>query len=146
MKNMKTMKTLNIKDSFKILSFLFAAVLLTACANKITFPTSDVVPAANAVLEIDRNKSDNYELKLEVTNLAEPSRLTPARGNYVVWMVTEKNGTINLGNLRVTKKSKASLETVTPYKPIRVFITAEDTPKAAIPSTQVVLNSEDFKA
>ena len=146
MKELKTKKVLNIKNSFKILSFLFAAVLVSACANKITFPTSDVVPAANAVLEVDQNKSDNYELKLEVTNLAEPGRLTPARGNYVVWMVTEKNGTINLGNLRVSKKSKASLETVTPYKPIRVFVTAEDTPKAVIPGTQVILNSEDFKA
>lgn len=145
MKKLNTKKTLNIKDSFKILSFLFAAVLLTACANKITFPTSEVVPAANAVLEVDKNKSENYELKLEVTNLAEPGRLSPARSNYVVWMVTEKNGTINLGNLRV-KNSKASLETVTPYKPIRVFITAEDTPKAVIPGTQVILNSKDFKA
>lgn len=145
MKKLNTKKTLNIKDSFKILSFLFAAVLLTACANKITFPTSEVVPAANAVLEVEKNKSENYELKLEVTNLAEPGRLSPARSNYVVWMVTEKNGTINLGNLRV-KNSKASLETVTPYKPIRVFITAEDTPKAVIPGTQVILNSKDFKA
>lgn len=144
MKKLNTKKTLNIKDSFKILSFLFAAVLLTACANKITFPTSEVVPAANAVLEVEKNKSENYELKLEVTNLAEPGRLSPARSNYVVWMVTEKNGTINLGNLRV-KNSKASLETVTPYKPIRVFITAEDTPKAVIPGTQVILNSKDFK-
>lgn len=138
-------KTLSIKNSFKLLSFIFAAVLVTACSKKITFPTSEVVPAAEAVLQVDKNKSDNYEVNLEVNNLADPGRLKPSRRNYVVWMVTEKHGTINLGNLKVSKKNKASLETVTPYKPIRIFITAEDTAKAVLPSTQVVLNSEDFK-
>lgn len=143
---METRKeTLSIKKSFKILSFIFAAILVSACSKKITFPTSEVVPAAEAVLQVDKNDSDNYEVQLEVTNLAEPNRLTPSRSNYVVWMVTEKHGTINLGNLKVNKKNKASLETVTPYKPIRLFITAEDTAKAVLPSTQVVLNSEDFK-
>ena len=144
---METKKaTLSMKNSFKILSIIFAAVLVTACSKKITFPASEVVPAAEAVLQVDKNKSDNYEVDLEVTNLADPGRLTPSRSNYVVWMVTEKHGTINIGNLRVSKKNKASLETVTPYKPIRIFITAEDTPKAVLPSTQVVLNSKDFKA
>ena len=143
---MKTRKeNLSIKKSFKILSFIFAAILVSACSKKITFPTSEVVPAAEAVLQVDKNDNDNYEVQLEVTNLAEPNRLTPSRSNYVVWMVTEKHGTINLGNLKVNKKNKASLETVTPYKPIRLFITAEDTAKAVLPSTQVVLNSEDFK-
>lgn len=143
---MKTKKdTLTIKNSFKILSFIFAALLFTACSKKITFPTSEVVPAAEAVLKVDRNKSDNYKVNLEISNLADPGRLTPSRRNYVVWMVTGKHGTINLGNLKVSKKNKASLETVTPYKPIRIFITAEDTPKAVLPSTQVVLNSEKFK-
>lgn len=143
---MKTRKkTLSIKNSFKLLSFIFAAVLVTACSNKITFPTSEVVPAAEAVLQVDKNSNDNYDIDLEVTNLANPERLTPSRRNYVVWMVTEKHGTINLGNLNVSKKNKASLETNTPYKPIRIFITAEDTPKAVLPSTQVVLNSEEFK-
>ncbi|MGB7843541.1 MAG: hypothetical protein WBL21_12160 [Salinimicrobium sp.] len=143
---MKTkINSLPIKNAFKVISFIFIAILISSCSKKITFPTSEVVPAAQAVLHIDRNKSENYEVKLEVTNLADPERLTPSRRNYVVWMVTQKHGTINLGNLRVSKNNKASLTTVTPYKPIRIFITAEDTPKAVLPSTQMVLNSEDFK-
>src|SRR6056297_505255 len=110
---METKKqTLSIKNSFKILSFIFAAILVSACSKKITFPTSEVVPAAEAVLQVDKNDNDNYEIGLEVTNLADPGRLTPSRSNYVVWMVTEKHGTINLGNLKVNKKNKASLETV----------------------------------
>ncbi len=139
-------KTLPIKDAFKVLSLIFAAVLISACSRNVVFPTSEVVPAAEAVLKIDENKSNNYELELKVENLAEPDRLTPSRRNYVVWMVTKKHGTINIGNLKVNRKNKAELETVTPYKPIRVFITAEDGDKVVLPSTQVILDSGDFKA
>lgn len=139
-------KTLPISDAFRVLSYIFAAVLISACSRNVVFPTSEVVPAAEAVLKIDQNKSNNYELELRVENLAEPDRLTPSRRNYVVWMVTKKHGTINIGNLKVNRKNKAELETITPYKPVRIFITAEDGDKVVLPSTQVVLDSGEFKA
>lgn len=138
-------KVLPMKDAFKLLTIIFMAILISACSKDIVFPTSEVVPAATAVLKIDQNKSDNYEVKLEVENLASPDRLTPSRKNYVVWMVTKKHGTINIGNLRVNRKNKADLETVTPYEPIRIFITAEDGDEVVLPSTQVVLDSGKFK-
>lgn len=138
-------KVLPVKDAFKVLSFIFAAILISACSRDIVFPTSEVVPAARAVLKVDMNKSDNYDVNLEVQSLASPDRLTPPRRNYVVWMVTKKHGTINIGNLRVNKKNKADLETVTPYEPIRIFVTAEDGEEVVLPSTQVVLDSGKFK-
>ena len=136
---------LAIKDAFKVLSFLFAAVLVTACSKKIVFPTSEVVPAAEAVLKVNPDDNDNYKIDLEVDNLASARRLTPARRAYVVWAVTERNGTINLGNLNVSDDNDASLKATTPFKPTRVFITAEDGTDVVTPSTQVVLNSDDFE-
>ncbi|SDL26824.1 hypothetical protein SAMN04488034_10311 [Salinimicrobium catena] len=138
-------KTLPIESAFRVLSFIFAAILISACSKDIVFPNSEVVPAAEAVLKIDENSSNNYEVKLVVENLAAPERLTPSRRNYVVWMVTKKHGTINIGNLKVNRKNKAELETMTPYEPIRVFITAEDGDEVVLPSTQVVLDSGKFK-
>jgi hypothetical protein len=137
---------LPIMEAFKVLTYIFAAILISACSRNIVFPTSDVVPAAEAVLKIDENKSNNYEVKLEVKNFADPTRLSPSRKNYVVWMVTNKHGTINIGNLRVNRKNQAELLTVTPYKPIRIFVTAEDGDRVVLPSTQVVLDSGRFKA
>ncbi len=139
-------KALSMKSSFRILSFIFAAILVSACSKKITFPVSEVVPAAEAVLKVDKDSNKNYEIELEVNNLAQPDRLTPARKHYVVWMVSKKHGTINIGSLDINRKSNGKLSTSTPYEPIRIFITAEDNPKPVIPSTQVVLNSGDFKA
>ncbi|MFD0976088.1 hypothetical protein [Salinimicrobium gaetbulicola] len=138
-------KILPVKNAFKPLAFIFMAILISACSKDIVFPTSEVVPAATAVLKIDQNKSENYEIKLSVENLATPDRLKPSRKNYVVWMVTKKHGTINIGNLRVNRKNKAELETVTPYEPIKVFITAEDGDEVVLPSTQVVMDSGKFK-
>lgn len=136
---------LKMKDSFRILSFIFAAILVSACSKKVVFPVSQVVPAAEAVLKVDRDDNNNYGIELEVSNLAGPERLTPARRYYVVWMVTKQHGTINIGNLDINRKNNGELNTSTPYEPMRVFITAEDDPKPVLPSTQVVLNSEDFK-
>lgn len=138
-------KVPSIKDSFRILSFIFAAILVSACSKRVTFPVSEVVPAAEAVVKIERDDNKNYEVELEVSNLAPPDRLTPARRHYVVWMVTKKHGTINIGNLNVNRKNNAQLTTSTPYEPIRIFITAEDDSKPVLPSTQVVLNSGEFK-
>ncbi|HET8753643.1 MAG TPA: hypothetical protein VFM59_04710 [Salinimicrobium sp.] len=139
-------KKLPVKDTFRILSFIFVAILVTACSKKVVFPTSEVLPAAEAVMKVDKNDNNNYVLELEIENMAKPGRLQPARRTYVVWMVTDQHGTINIGNLNINNNNKASLETITPYKPIRIFITAEDDQKVIVPSTQVVLNSDEFNA
>ena len=144
-KKNKKNKPLSVPDAFKVLSFIFAAILITACSKKITFPVSNVVPAAEAVVKVDKDDNQNYEVELEVSNLASPTRLTPSREHYVVWMVTREHGTINLGRLDINRKNNGKLTTNTPYEPIRIFITAEDNSKPVLPSTQVVLNSEDFK-
>lgn len=141
---MKKKKKLPLKAAFRILSILFMAILVSACSKKYVFPVSDVIPAAEAVVKVEKNKNDNYELELDIENMARPERLTPSRRNYVVWMDTERHGTINLGNLRIDRKNRASLTTVTPYKPIRVFITAEDRQGVVTPSTQVVLISPEI--
>ncbi|NJY63276.1 hypothetical protein HC174_10970 [Salinimicrobium sp. CDJ15-81-2] len=145
MEKEKTKKPLKMKDSFRILSFIFAAILVSACSKKVVFPVSQVAPAAEAVLKVDKDNNNNYEIDLEVTNLAEPRRLTPARSHYVVWMVTKEHGTINIGNLNINRKNNGEITTTTPYEPIRIFITAEDERNPVLPSTQVVLNSENFK-
>lgn len=141
----KKKNVLSISDAFKVISFVLAAVLITSCAQRVVFPDSASLPGADAVLKINENKNNNYELELEVKNIAKPNRLTPPRNNYIVWLETASHGTVNIGNLRVSDKNRASMVTVTPYKPIRVFISAEDRQDVIFPSSQIVLNSEEFK-
>ncbi|RYE29988.1 MAG: hypothetical protein EOP42_13175, partial [Sphingobacteriaceae bacterium] len=85
-----------------------------------------------------------YELDLNILHLTEPSRLSPSKKYYVIWMETENNGTKNLGQLKsetgfFTSTLKAYFHTVTPFDPKRVFITAENDVDIQNPGPQTVL-------
>ncbi|WP_373059089.1 hypothetical protein [Zunongwangia sp. H14] len=141
MRNNKKERVLHLKNAAAVITCFMAALLLTGCSQKITFPGSKVIPAAEAKLNVDKNSNDNYKLELRIKNIADPERLSPSRKYYIVWMETRKNGTIKMGNLNVNRKNQAELDYSTPYKPERVFITAENNQNTSSPSRKVVLNS-----
>lgn len=133
----------------KVLLFatiLFAAFSLSSCAKKMTFGTSSVVPAAEGSVKIKSDKNKNSSIDLSVIRLADPKRLDPPKDTYVVWMETSDNGTKNIGSLNTSSSLlsstlKSSLKTVTPYKPISFFITAENDKEVQYPNGQVVLKT-----
>jgi hypothetical protein len=145
------MKTI-YSDTKKVLFYsllLFISTFAVSCSKKVAFVTSTVVPAAEGKIDIDRDENKNYTIDIEVIRLADPSRLPSPKKTYVVWMETDDNGTKNLGQLRsvsgyFTSSLKGTLSAVTPYKPKRVFITAEDNGTAQNPGTQVVLTTKSF--
>ncbi len=126
-----------------------SVIVLSACSQKVGFQPSSVAPAARGDVKVDRDKNNNYEVKLDVQMLAEPARLAQPKNVYLVWMETESNGTQNLGQLKTddglfSKTLKASMKTTTPYKPRRIFITAEDNATVPAPSSYVVLTTTSF--
>jgi hypothetical protein len=152
-------KTLHVKFNFPIVIFsgksvsliVFTMALFTllSCATTVNFATSTVLPAAEGKVKVKRDNNKNYAVSIEVENLAEPNRLPQPHNAYVVWAETESNGTQILGQLKpssglFSSKLKASLETVTPYKPRRIFVTAEHTPTVQTPNYYVVLNTRSF--
>ena len=135
-----------------VLSFFTLALcllLLTSCAKKFAFQVSPVVPAAEGEVKVKKDKNNNYNIDLSASRLADPARLMPAKQMYLVWMETERNGTQNLGQLTTSSglfssKLKSKLETVTPYKPTRFFITAEDQAGLQYPGGVIVLSTSSF--
>ncbi len=130
---------------------LITAILFTlsSCAKKISFASSAVVPAARGFVKVKSDNNSNYNIKVVLTNLAEVSRLQPPRQTYVVWMETDQQITKNIGQIHssanmLSKKLKASLETVSSIKPIKIFITAEDDASVQYPGTQLVLSTSSF--
>ena len=106
-----------------------------------------MVPAAEGKVKIKRDKNNNYVISLKVIRLAQPERLQPPKDHYVVWMETDQNGTKNIGKLEsksgfLSKTLKGTLVTVTPFKPIRFFITAEDNATVQYPSGPMVLSTK----
>ncbi|WP_321426313.1 hypothetical protein [uncultured Bacteroides sp.] len=101
-------------------------LFLTSCASITTFPVSNTLPAAEITAKTKQDKNKNYSIEIIAKNLASPDRLNPPKKNYNVWIVTEENGTMNLGMLTNKNAKKAVLKTNTPFKVLEIFITAED--------------------
>lgn len=134
-----------------LLSILAAGLIfsLNSCARKVSFLTSTVVPAAKGTVKIKKDHNNNYHIRILISNLAQPDRLQPPRKTYVAWIVTSQGITKNIGQINsstslFSKKLKASLETVSSFKPTKIFITAEDDPNVQFPGTQVVLSTDKF--
>ncbi|WP_345950403.1 MULTISPECIES: hypothetical protein [unclassified Mucilaginibacter] len=128
---------------------ILATFSFSACSKKVAFINSTVVPAAEGKIDIDRDENKNYTIDIEVIRLADPSRLTPPKKTYVTWLETESEGTKNIGQLKsisgfFTNSLKATLRAVSPLKPKRVFITAEDDATAQSPGSQVVMTTKSF--
>ena len=147
---MKAVKLYHYTSSVFFVAIAFFLVFsLGSCARKIVFQTSPIVPAAQGFVKVKKDKNNNYALQIDVRNLAEPRRLDPPKQTYVVWIETERNGTKNIGQMNspsglFSSKLKASLTAVTPFKPISVFITAEDNADIRYPGMQVVLRTRTF--
>jgi hypothetical protein len=127
----------------------FIVIALTSCGKKITFLPSTVIPTAKGYVKIREENNNNYAVKLEVKDMVKSKDLQPGKGTYVVWVETQENRAHHLGKLETakglfSKTRKAKLVSVTAAKPVRVFVTAEDTTTPQFPS-EVVLTTKLFK-
>lgn len=146
---MKTIKRIRLFQLSGVCIVLSAIVLLSSCSTKYAFATSSVVPAAEGTVKVKKDKNNNFNIELKVQRLADPKRLSPARELYIVWMETEQNGQKNIGQLKTSSslfsgELKSSLKTVSPFKPVTFFITAEDNADVPYPSGQEVLRTNAF--
>lgn len=122
-----------MKTGKKVL-FITLIFILTSCATTTKFPISNIVPAAEIVAKIKQDKNKNYAIEIIAKNLASPDRLNPPKNNYSVWIVTEKNGTKNLGQLINKNAKKTVLKTTTPFKVVEIFITTENQGNISYPT------------
>lgn len=117
---------------------------MNSCAKKIYFQTSSVVPAAEGKLTVTNDKNNNYVIKMQISNLADVERLEPPKNSYVVWMETDGGLAKNIGRIISTNKLNVSFETVTAFKPSKIFITAEVDESTQYPGSMLVLTTNRF--
>ncbi|MCY1718903.1 hypothetical protein OU798_01025 [Prolixibacteraceae bacterium Z1-6] len=148
---MKTKKLKSLSKSIFLGIFVIAMVIpFTSCAKKYTFRNSSIVPGADGYVKVKKDKNKNYIVKVEVSDLAEVDRVQSSQTTYVVWMETDEGNAENLGQLKsstsfLSRRHKASLETVSSYRPVKIFITTENGTNVQYPGRQVVLTTENFK-
>jgi hypothetical protein len=145
------MKKLSYKTKSILLGILVIGMVLpfTASAKKIKFLPSTVVPAAKGYVKVKTDNNKNHVIKIEIRDLADVERLNSSKISYVVWMETDQGRTENLGHLNsssgfLSRQMKASLETVSSYKPTKIFVTAEEFVNAQYPGDRVILTTDRF--
>lgn len=135
-----------------IFLIIFVATMIfsfSSCATKTHFLTSSVAPAAEGTIKVNKDKNKNYVIKIQISNLAEPSRLQPPKSTYVVWMEGDKNETKNIGQIKsstdlLSKRLKGSFETVSSAKPRKIFITSENDASIQYPNNADIVLTTDY--
>lgn len=128
----------------KLIVFLYLplATIFGSCATKVVFPVSSIAPAAHGTAKIKKDKNNNYQIDLAIKHLANPDRLSPPKSQYVVWMFTEEGLNKNLGGIVSDRSNKAKLTATTPFKPIQIFVTAEEAGNVLQPGKQELFRSK----
>ncbi|MGA3014003.1 MAG: hypothetical protein ABSD71_08205 [Bacteroidales bacterium] len=118
-------------------------------AKKVGFLSSSIVPAARGYVKVKRDINENYLIQVKISNLAEVNRMQPSKQFYVVWMITDREITDNIGQIDssttfLSTKLKASFKSVSASKPIKIFITAEEDPITQTPDERIILSTDRF--
>jgi hypothetical protein len=106
-------------------SVIAIAMLALGCANSAKFPVSTITPAAEISATKSKDRNNNYVIEVSTKNMASADRLSPSMNNYSVWLVTDNDGTKNLGQLDNKNGKNASLKATTPFNGKEIYITAE---------------------
>jgi len=147
---MKPQKSKKLSKNF-FLGILIISMMLfiSSCATNVSFLNSSIVPAAKGTVKVKKGKNENYNIQVKIEDLAEVERLQMSKETYLVWMETEKGIFENIGHLKSTtgfmsKQHTATLETLSPYKPVRIFVTAEDGSNVQYPTSTDILTTDKF--
>jgi len=142
---MKTIR-FNVKIKKILLGFLAVMIMLpfSLQAQKIPFIQSSVVPAAEGYVRVNTDRNNNNVINIHIKNLAEIERLDPAMKTYVVWMVTDRETTKNIGRINSSNSLNVFFEAVSSFQPIKVFITAEVNENTQVPGEKIVLSTDNF--
>ena len=118
----------------KILLSVIMVFLMTSCATTVKFPVSNAAPSADIIAKIKKDKQNNFEVLIVANYLAAAERLSPPKKTYVVWIENKENGINNIGQLKSENAKKTKLKTLTPFRPLEIFITPEDEGNVTFPS------------
>ena len=147
------MKTAKVYQPLRLLLLGVASTLMLfafySCSSKKAFLNSTVVPGAEGFVNVKKDDNQNYAIEISISGLASVDRLASDKKSYVVWMETDNGKTENLGQLDsssgfMSKRMRASLKTVSSYKPNKVFITTENDSNAQYPGSEIVLTTDKF--
>lgn len=138
------------RNFFSGIMMITMMLFIASCSSTEPFLNSSVVPAATGKVKVKKDGNQNYVIKVQIEDLADVERLQTSKDTYVLWMETDRGTNENLGQLKssssfFSKQHVASLETVSSYKPVRFFVTAENGSDVRYPDSVEILKTKTFK-
>lgn len=121
-------------QGMKSVFFVALVALLTSCGSTVKFPISSVTPAAEISAKMKQDDNKNKIIEVNAKNMASAERLNPPMKNYVVWILTDTDRNVNIGQLLNKNGKKSYLKTSTPFNVREIFITAEEKGDVTYPS------------
>jgi len=123
---------------------LTGAILLTAACNRqIRLAPLPLARGGEASVRVELTYDRNNTLRVQLSNVPDPSALNSAYTRYVLWVATpDRQTVVNAGQIRVGENRKAEMQTLTPLRDFVVFITAEARGDVTSPGPDVVFQSE----
>jgi hypothetical protein len=138
-----------IRLTIGLFVFLASTNLSSSAQKKVSFNNSIIVPGAEGTVRVKKDKNGNYNIDIDTENLPNPKKLTPPQKVYVAWIETKEKGVKNIGQMKsssslLSKVKKASITTVSTYKPVKIFISAEDDGGIEEPGPVIVLTTDSY--
>lgn len=129
----------------KILRLALAgAILLTAaCTRQIRFAALPPARGGEASVRVELTYDRNNTLRIQLSNVPDPSAINPTYTRYVLWVATpDRQTVVNAGQIRVDENRRAEMQTLTPLRDFVLFITAETRGDVTSPGPDMVFQSE----
>ena len=119
-----------------LLAVLTLGIATQALAVTLPLVTSEKIPAAQGRARLHNIRNGNVEIKIYVSHLATPARITPGASDFVVWVRghAPEAQAQSLGALKVDKKLNGMITAVTALPAFDLFITTEPSAVATAPS------------
>jgi hypothetical protein len=124
---------------FAFLAAVSLMLVLAAWAREDKLTNTGLAPAAEGKVITSTDRNGNTEVEVKVKHVATPQSLTPAHQSYLVWIQPRGGAPELLGALRVNENLEGSLKATTLHKTFDILITAEDSLKPEMPSSNTVL-------
>jgi hypothetical protein len=102
--------------------------------KKVQLMTAQMVPGAQAWVDVGRDQNGNTQVVLKVKFLPPPSTLTPPANSYVVWLVPNGRAPENKGELQVGSDHQGELKFPSSYRSFDIYITAEQSAQITEPT------------
>lgn len=100
------------------------------------------VSGAQGIVKVQKDKDNgNMKLEIKVEHLARPSSLTPSANAYLVWIRPNGADALKQGAIGVDNNLSGELTVETVAKDFDLFITAEQSDSATVPSSTEVLRT-----